>query len=124
MGKRRTRHVYLVAASLCTVSASASADPLRLRADAFAEARAPAGLLVLQGQDKIRPWIDAEAMVWTGATGVAGSSETRMELVGVVETILQLISRYPATLCMLLLAAVTWALSLPTGTKHHSQSHW
>lgn len=76
MGKRRTRHVYLVVASLCTVSATASADPLRLRADAFAEARAPAGLLVLQGQDKIRPWIDAEAMVWTGGTGAAGSSET------------------------------------------------
>jgi hypothetical protein len=47
------------------------AEPLRLRADAFAQSRSdtqsPAGLIVLQGQDRLRPWIDAEALVWGGA---------------------------------------------------------
>jgi hypothetical protein len=33
----------------------------------LAESQAPAGLLVLQGQDKLRPWIDAEGLVWAGA---------------------------------------------------------
>src|SRR4051794_9161260 len=40
------------------------AEPLRLRADAIAETQAPAGLVVLQGQDKLHPWIDAEGLVW------------------------------------------------------------
>jgi hypothetical protein len=49
------------------------ADPLRLRADAVAEARAPAGLIMLQGQDRKYPWVDAEALVWAGArTDVTG----------------------------------------------------
>src|SRR5258706_14364588 len=57
------RKAHMVAA--CTlVFASrepfARAEPLRLRADAVAEARAPAGLLVLQGQDSGRSWLDAE----------------------------------------------------------------
>jgi hypothetical protein len=50
--------------------ADASADPLRLRADAYAQMEgtsSPVGLLVLQGQDPLRPWLDAEALVWTGA---------------------------------------------------------
>jgi hypothetical protein len=49
----------------------AAAQPLRLRADAYAQTQgdtqSPSGLVVLQGQDKLRPWIDAEALVWTGA---------------------------------------------------------
>jgi hypothetical protein len=45
----------------------ASAEPLRLRADALAQARSPTGLVVLQGADKVRPYVDAEAMVWAGA---------------------------------------------------------
>jgi hypothetical protein len=49
------------------------ADPLRLRADAFADARIPAGLVALQGQDRSYPWVDAEAYVWGGArTDVVG----------------------------------------------------
>ena len=48
----------------------ARADPLRLRADALAETQgtpAPAGLIVLQGEDARRPWIAAETLVWAGA---------------------------------------------------------
>jgi hypothetical protein len=44
-----------------------TADPIRLRADALAEARAPAGLVVLQGADREHPWFGAEALVWAGA---------------------------------------------------------
>ena len=48
----------------------ARADPLRLRADALAESQgtaSPTGLIVLQGQDSLKPWVDAEALVWAGA---------------------------------------------------------
>jgi hypothetical protein len=38
-----------------------------LRADALAESQSPVGLVILQGQDKVRPWIDAEGLVWAGA---------------------------------------------------------
>jgi hypothetical protein len=41
-----------------------------LRGDALAQTEgssSPVGLLVLQGNDPIRPWVDAEALVWTGA---------------------------------------------------------
>jgi hypothetical protein len=45
----------------------ARAEPLRLRADAIGEARAPVGLVVLQASDKKYPYVDAETLVWTGA---------------------------------------------------------
>src|SRR5580698_7044414 len=48
----------------------AHADPLRLRADALTESNgtsSPTGLIVLQGQDSLKPWVDAEALVWAGA---------------------------------------------------------
>lgn len=53
----------------------AGADPLRLRADALAETQgtsSPTGIVVLQGEDAMRPWIAAEALVWTGDRGGAG----------------------------------------------------
>jgi hypothetical protein len=62
----------------CSVwSSRAHGDPLRLRADAItdtqSEAQSPTGLVVLQGQDKIRPWLDAEGLVWGGTKpGVTG----------------------------------------------------
>ena len=58
------------------LASRAGAEPLRLRADALAEtqgAASPAGLVVLQGQDAMRPWVDAEALVWTGAGAGAPS---------------------------------------------------
>src|SRR5262249_55810692 len=69
---RRRRSTWLggAAASACLVCANAHAQPLRLRADAYAEARAPAGLIVLQGEgrdgppSRQRPWLDAEGLVW------------------------------------------------------------
>jgi len=52
------------------LSARAGADPLRLRADAVAdtqtETQSPTGLVVLQGEDKLRPWLGVEGLVWTG----------------------------------------------------------
>ena len=55
----------LVAAAVASPSV-AHADPIRLRADALAQTRAPTGMLVLSGEDRERPWLDAEALVWTG----------------------------------------------------------
>lgn len=45
----------------------ASAEPLRLRGNALLETQTPAGLVVVEGRDKSRPWVDAEGVVWTGA---------------------------------------------------------
>jgi hypothetical protein len=63
---QRIATILLVAGS-CALSRAARAEPLRLRADAIAETRAPAGLIVLEGQDKVRPWLDVEGLVWAGA---------------------------------------------------------
>jgi hypothetical protein len=53
-----------------SLAAEAHADPIRLRADALAQTEgsaSPAGLVVLQGRDAMRPWLDTEALVWAGA---------------------------------------------------------
>src|ERR1700735_1556639 len=67
-------------ASATGVHSRAWADPLRLRADALADTGAdtrdgasPAGLVVLQAEDSMRPWVSAEGLVWTGAGPGAGS---------------------------------------------------
>jgi hypothetical protein len=55
---------------LAPVETEARADPLRLRGDALAQTEgssSPVGLVVLQGNDPVEPWMDAEALVWTGA---------------------------------------------------------
>lgn len=66
----------LALSAVCGSSSFARAEPLRLRADALADARAPAGLLVLQGEDKARPWLDVEALVWTGAGAMRDTGAT------------------------------------------------
>ena len=70
-GAREAKANGAALASLVLLAAgtvrTARAEPLRLRADAVAETQSPAGLVVLQGSDKVRPWIDAEALVWAGA---------------------------------------------------------
>jgi hypothetical protein len=68
----RRRFVAFAVASVGAMglASPAVADPLRLRADALAETQgtsSPAGLVVLQGEDALRPWVAAEALVWTGA---------------------------------------------------------
>jgi hypothetical protein len=48
----------------------ASADPYRLRVDTVGYTNAPqspVGLVVLQGEDKLHPQVETEALVWTGA---------------------------------------------------------
>lgn len=47
---------------------SATREPLRLRGDALVQTQAPApvGLLVLEGQDRAKPWLDAETVAWLG----------------------------------------------------------
>jgi hypothetical protein len=60
-----TSNSVLVAAALAP--AIAVAEPLRLRGDALASVQAPAGLMTLEGSDRTRPWVEAEASVWFGA---------------------------------------------------------
>jgi hypothetical protein len=65
---RRLRHALgLLAVASGSVATSARGDPLVLRADALAETSSPTGLIVLQGEDRMRPWVDAEGLVWAGA---------------------------------------------------------
>ncbi len=49
-----------------SVEPAAQADPLRLRADAYAQTDAPVGMLVVHGDDQVMPWVDAEAVAWLG----------------------------------------------------------
>jgi hypothetical protein len=67
----------VVAFAIASAPFAAEAQPLRLRGDAVvdtqsAEGQSPAGLLVLQGQDAFRPWLDAEGLMWAGARSSAG----------------------------------------------------
>ncbi|HTR50379.1 MAG TPA: hypothetical protein VMJ10_06695 [Kofleriaceae bacterium] len=55
-------------AAMLVVGGVAHADPLALRADAFASTAAPAGLLTLSADGDAGPGLSAEAVVWTGQT--------------------------------------------------------
>jgi len=51
------------------VAAQAHAEPYRLRADAVGytqQPQSPVGLVVLQGEDRSRPWVSTEGLVWAG----------------------------------------------------------
>jgi hypothetical protein len=69
--RRCSKWVALAAIPMCSALArSARADPLRLRGDALVEtqgASSPTGLVVLQGNDAMKPWLDVEGLVWAGA---------------------------------------------------------
>jgi len=54
----------LAAAAIVLACGTAAADPLRLRADAYATTASPAGLLVLEAGGLARPGLTAEAVVW------------------------------------------------------------
>jgi hypothetical protein len=70
-GRDARRFATIAAGFLfATVAVDAEAEPIRLRADALAETQghsSPVGLVVLQGHDPVRPWLDAEGLVWAGA---------------------------------------------------------
>jgi hypothetical protein len=53
-----------VFALVLAFAANASAEPLRLRADALATTASPAGLLVLEADSAVRENLSAEAVVW------------------------------------------------------------
>lgn len=58
---------------------TAHAEPYRLRADSFGRTNAPSapvGLVMLQGEDRARPWVDAEALVWAGSGAGPGGGST------------------------------------------------
>jgi hypothetical protein len=62
----------------------AHADPLRLRGDALAETQgtsSPTGLVVLQGEDSVRPWIGVEGLVWAGWAGTPSATGDVLTLV-------------------------------------------
>ncbi|MDB4997175.1 MAG: hypothetical protein JWM74_4607 [Myxococcaceae bacterium] len=71
--RRRAATILFVAGATCALERRASAEPLRLRGDAIADTRAPAGLIVLEGRDKVRPWFDVEGLVWAGARSEAAA---------------------------------------------------
>jgi hypothetical protein len=85
MTSRAIRSEVIVVAVMA-VAAPAAADPYRLRADAVGytqSAQSPVGLVVLQGEDKAHPWVDAEALTWAG-NGSGGQTSTVDALVMMV----------------------------------------
>lgn len=65
------------AAFLVTIAAPLSvarAEPLRLRGDAFVQTRSPVGLVVLRGEDRFTPSVDAETVTWVGVTDAPGAT--------------------------------------------------
>jgi hypothetical protein len=72
-------------AAACTIGAIAAssrvaADPLALRADAFASTAAPAGLLSVSAGGDIGANLSAEAVVWTGHTGATGGDQAAADV--------------------------------------------
>lgn len=57
-------------------SAPAAGQPLRLRADAYARTQSPVGLLVLRGEDRLVPAVDAETVTWVGVAQTADATGT------------------------------------------------
>jgi hypothetical protein len=60
----------------------AAADPYRLRVDSVGytqQPQSPVGLIVLQGEDRANPWVDAEALAWGGSRN--GNSDVLTALV-------------------------------------------
>ncbi len=81
-GRTASRGLFALAAfGAASIPPRAEAEPLRLRADAVAETQAPAGLVVLQGQDKLRPWMDVEGLVWSGSRAYPNADPTADVLV-------------------------------------------
>lgn len=56
-------------AAVLAAAQTAYSEPYRLRSNVFAgsHARAPAGLITLDADSTLRPWLSAEAVVWVGA---------------------------------------------------------
>lgn len=50
--------------AVAALADGAQAEPYRLRADVYSSAEPGAGVIMLQGHDDERPWLDAEAVVW------------------------------------------------------------
>lgn len=59
----------LLFVGLLVVETPSGAQPLRLRGDALVQTRSPVGLLVLRGEDRLRPWLDVETVTWLGVMG-------------------------------------------------------
>jgi hypothetical protein len=57
----------VASALVIACAATASADPIRLRADALATTASPAGLVVLEADGDEGSWLSAETLVWTAA---------------------------------------------------------
>ena len=63
------RWLLLSVFAVLLVPASSRADPFQLRADALVytqSPQAPTGYVALSGEDKLRPWLDTEAVLWAG----------------------------------------------------------
>jgi hypothetical protein len=63
--------LWVLGPAVALLASAASADPLRLRADALATTASPAGLLILDASGAASPGLSAEAVVWlAGGAGL------------------------------------------------------
>lgn len=65
---RATTRAVVAALTGVAFSGAAEAQPLRLRGDAYVQTRSPVGLVVLRGEDRLVPYVDAETVTWLGIT--------------------------------------------------------
>ncbi|MCE9574419.1 MAG: hypothetical protein K8W52_14825 [Deltaproteobacteria bacterium] len=62
-----SRAPHIAALLVLAAAARAEAEPLRLRADAFASSASPVGLVDVTAGGEINDWLRADAVVWLGA---------------------------------------------------------
>ena len=81
MRRLALRRALTPALAFLWIEGAAAADPYRLRVDTvgYTDApQSPVGLIVLQGEDKASPWVDAEALVWAGNTNGGADALTAL----------------------------------------------
>jgi hypothetical protein len=68
MAGRRIKRAFCAGLAAAALGGVADAEPLRLRGDALVQSKSPVGLVLLNGSDQMKPWIDAEGVAWLGVT--------------------------------------------------------
>jgi hypothetical protein len=58
--------LVIAGANITVFPTTASAQALRLRGDAYVQTRSPVGLVVMRGEDRLMPFVDAETVTWLG----------------------------------------------------------
>lgn len=81
------RALFLAGAAMALVARGvpARAEALRLRGEALAGVASPVGLVTIEASARARPWLRAEAVVWTGAgAGAAAVADADALVIAII----------------------------------------